>query len=308
MILIITHKIDFTADFVIDKLNKRKEPYIRLNCEDILSYNFRVSYQNGSMSNLFFDQSNFKSIWFRRTKFPTFDNELSPEEKIYLINETESLMKNVFGLLNNSTWLSNPSAVYAAENKLIQLKIAQEIGFKIPDTLITNSKNDIRYFYHEHKSRIVVKPISQTRLRYGKSTSFFFTSSVTEEIIASLDDFDLTPCIFQEEVEKEYEIRVTVVGEKVFSAVVYSQNDEVTKIDWRRKKLIFYETKLPEKINLYCVRLVKALGLQFGAIDIIKSTSGEYVFLEINPNGQWAWVESDTKMDISGAIIDFLTN
>jgi len=308
MILIITHKTDFTSDFVVDKLNKKNEPYLRFNCEDILSYNFRISYENGLLNKSFFNQSGFKSVWFRRTKFPIFHDDLSPEEKIYLINETDALMKNLFGLLGNSKWLSNPTAVYGAENKLMQLKIAQEIGFTIPDTLVTNSKDDIRHFYYQNKGRIIVKPISQTRLRHRQSTSFFFTSLVSDEIISSLNDLDLTPCIFQAEVEKEYEIRITVVGEKIFSAVVYSQKIEETKIDWRRKKLNFYEINLPETINLYCVNLVKALGLQFGAIDMIKSKSGEYVFLEINPNGQWAWIESDTKMNISGAIIDFLTN
>jgi len=117
----------------------------------------------------------------------------------------------------------------------------------------------------------------------------------------------LTPSIFQEYIEKDYELRITVVGERVFSAKVESQHNEKTKIDWRKEKLKFTEYKLPDAISKKCVLLLKTLDLNFGAIDLIKTKSGEYIFLEINPNGQWAWIEFDTKLEISEAIISFLT-
>lgn len=135
-----------------------------------------------------------------------------------------------------------------------------------------------------------------------------FTNVVPQNLIDQLEDFDLTPCIFQRNIPKKYEIRVTVIGEKVFAAAVYSQSDEEAKIDWRRKRLVFKEVQLPAEIENLCVQILKELNLGFGAIDLIKTPEGEYVFLEINPNGQWVWIENQTGQRISEAIIEYLTN
>lgn len=303
MILIISHKTDFTADFVINKLNQRNIGYKRLNCEDLFSQSFKLSLNN-NFEYLILGEENYKSIWFRRTKLPQID-DLVQEEKLYILNETESLFKNLFTTLPGK-WLSKPNFVYEAENKILQLKIAQEIGFNIPNTIVTNSRKEVVEFYKLNNENIIVKPISHTRIEYKDSLSFIFTNHISKKQIEEIDNYEINPCIFQENIPKEYEIRVTVVGEKVFAAAVYSQMDEETKIDWRKKKLKFVHTQLPPRISQLCVQLVKKLNLEFGAIDLIKNTKGDFIFLEINPNGQWAWIESQTDLKISEAIIDFL--
>ena len=136
MILIITHKEDFTADFVINKLNEREIAYYRFNCEDIDKENYLFSNQNHfsfQLNNL----NSFHSVWFRRTKLPQL-NIKNEAEKLYLLSEYDSLLNNLFLQLKTKKWLSNPTNVYQAENKIFQLHIAQEIGFVIPDTIITN--------------------------------------------------------------------------------------------------------------------------------------------------------------------------
>ena len=77
----------------------------------------------------------------------------------------------------------------------------------------------------------------------------------------------------------------------------------MSKTDWRKGNLKFYKSSLPEDISMKCVQLVKELNLSFGAIDIIKNIKGEYFFLEINPNGQWVWIENETKLKISHELI-----
>jgi glutathione synthase/RimK-type ligase-like ATP-grasp enzyme len=114
------------------------------------------------------------------------------------------------------------------------------------------------------------------------------------------------PCIFQENIEKRKEYRVTVVGDEVFSASVDSQSNEMTQIDWRRKKLKFRANILPKEIENLCIKLLMELGISFGALDLIETTKGDFYFLEINPNGQWAWIEIDTGLKISDSIIKFL--
>ncbi|WP_345005774.1 hypothetical protein [Snuella lapsa] len=113
--------------------------------------------------------------------------------------------------------------------------------------------------------------------------------------------------IFQNEISKEYELRVTVVNGKIFAAKIDSQSNDNTKLDWRKGRLKFSRYRLPQHIEEMCLRITSKLNLNFGAIDLIK-TKNNYVFLEINPNGQWVWIENDTGLNISDEIINFLTN
>lgn len=305
MILIITHKTDYTVDFVINKLNKQNIPYRRFNCEDILASDLSIHFSK-KIEYSILGKSHFNSVWFRRTQLPEI-NGLSGGEKLYVLNEIDSLIKNLLSILDVK-WLSKPMHVYNAENKLLQLKIAQEIGFEIPPTVITTSKEELRKFYKENEENIIIKPIAHTRIDDANNASFIFTNEVLESHIKNLDQYDLTPCIFQRNIAKQYEVRVTVVGDKVFAAAVNSQNETDTKTDWRKLKLPFYKIELPGDVKDKCVEIVKLLGLEFGAIDLIKDNNGNYVFLEINPNGQWVWIENDTGLEISNAIIENLLN
>lgn len=305
MIFIVTHKEDFTVDFVIEKLNQRDINYYRFNCEDVdqKGYSFKLGKSNEFLINKI---KNIDSVWFRRTKLPEVKAS-SDSEKLFLLNDYKTLLNNIYNLIESDKWLSKPQNVYNAENKLLQLKIAKEIDFIIPETIVTSSKEDLREFLKAHNNQVIIKPIDQGRIDEIEGFKNIFTNIISQEHINNLDEYDLTPSIFQEYIEKDYELRITVVGERVFSAKVESQKNEKTKIDWRKEKLKFSEYKLPDTISKKCVLLLKALELNFGAIDLIKTKSGEYIFLEINPNGQWAWIEFDTELEISEAIISFLT-
>ncbi|KQC00389.1 hypothetical protein [Pedobacter sp. Hv1] len=299
MILIITHKLDFTADFLINKLNDRKIEYRRLNCEDILSTNYSFEY-HPDMTFSIMGVPKYTSVWFRRTLLPDLDIEL-PQERKYILGEVEAFMKNIFSILD-AKWVSPPREVYHAENKLYQLKLAKKLGFKIPETLVTSDKEELKNFFGKH-DHIIVKPIFQTRISSPENAEFIFTNRVTKEQIDSLNSFDLSPCIFQREIEKTVELRITVVNGQTFAAQVKSQEDEETKTDWRKKKLAFTIFELPSHIHQLCIDLVREMGLVFGAIDMILSPDGTYTFLEINPNGQWVWIETETGLKISDAII-----
>lgn len=306
MILIITHKEDFTADFIIEKLNDSGVNYYRLNCEDI--DNETYSFENDEYFTFNTNGTkSFDSVWFRRPKLPDLKN-ISGAEKLYLLNDYDTLLDNIYQVIDSKRWLSHPKFVYRAENKILQLKIAQKIGFKIPDTIITNNHNKLREFILKHHNNVIIKPIRQGRFIHREGFKTIFTNKIDIEKIKLLTDFDLTPSIFQEYVSKEYEVRVTVVENKVFSAKVNSQLKNETKIDWRKEKIPFEKYDLPKSIGDKCIELTKHLNLSFGAIDLIKNKKGDYIFLEINPNGQWVWLEMDAGISISDEIIKFLTS
>ncbi|WP_109435647.1 MvdC/MvdD family ATP grasp protein [Aquimarina sp. AU119] len=305
MILIITHKEDFTADYVIEKLNKKGIEYFRLNCEDIDKYNYQ--FRNSNSFNFIINNiRSFDSVWFRRSKLPDIQTN-NEAEKLFLLSDYESLFDNIYYLIDSKKWLSHPRYVYAAENKILQLNTAKSIGFKIPDTLISNNKLEFKTFASANNNSIIIKPIRQGRIKEKNGFKSIFTNKVGLDKIQRVENFDLTPCIFQEYIEKEYEIRVTVVDKKVFSAKVDSQINEETKVDWRKKKIPFEKYLLPPAIVKKCITITESLNLSFGAIDLIKTIDGEYVFLEINPNGQWAWLEMEADLKISDEIINYLT-
>lgn len=213
-------------------------------------------------------------------------------------------MKNLWQL-TESRWLSHPDYINRAENKLLQLKKAAEIGFCIPDTLVSVNSVSIRDFYYKH-SKIIIKPLFNGKYVHNKDNSLIYTSVVLEKDLEDLDQSIKLHNIYQEYINKDVEIRVTVVNNNVFAAYVDSQNSKNTEIDWRKEKMPFSLFNLPDDVSKKCIQLVNDFNLSFGAIDLIKDTNGEYVFLEINPNGQWAWIEMDTGLMISDAIIKYL--
>jgi len=305
MILIVTHKQDFTADFIIDKLNSQNISYYRLNCEDCLTMNLSFKTDLNSVAVSIAGHQTFNSIWYRRTKFPSLTPE-SHDEHLYLVNEADMFMRNIFGLIKGR-WLSDPFSLERAENKFLQLEIARRIGLSVPETLVTSDRNAVKDFLLQH-DKAIIKPISTGRMSYSDQYSKqIFSNIVPKSIIESFETFDYTPAIFQKYIEKEYEIRITVIGSDVFAAKVNSQEEIETSTDWRRKKLPFIPYDLPNEIAQLCILMLNELNVGFGAFDFIKSKDGKYYFLEVNPNGQWVWIEKDTGLKISDSIIKYLT-
>lgn len=305
MILIITHKEDYTADFLIEKLNRKRICYYRLNCEDI----FSIPYSINPLSNtpLIIDgHTKFNSVWFRRFKLPEFE-KVNPKERLFLLKDFETLFNNIFEVLTPKIWFSKPDKIYKAENKLLQLTEARKIGFHIPQTLVTNNHFEFLNFYNDHFKKLIIKPIRQGRIEGSNGFKNIFTNVIQPEVIENIHDFDLTPCIFQNQIKKQYELRITVVKDKLFTVKIDSQSNQNTTIDWRKEKVPLIPVSLPSEIELKCIELVQNLGLSFGAIDMIYDIDGRYIFLEVNPNGQWAWIELETGLPISEAIISLLS-
>lgn len=303
MILIITHKEDYTADFVIAKLNERSIPYFRFNCEDYLDYDILVGYgkSSGISINGF---TQFSSVWYRRTKLPDI---MAPNEseRLYILGEIDTFMNNLFAMIE-SKWLSHPFFLEIAENKLFQLKLAKKIGFLIPETIVTTSADTLRKFLQQQNKNII-KPLGSGKVEYlDNNAKLIFTNELPKNLSQEIETYVLTPAIYQGQIEKDYEIRVTVIGHDVFAAKIDSQKDEATRIDWRRSPKQFEAYTLPDDIKDKCVTMLKELNISFGAFDLIKGVDGEYYFLEINPNGQWVWIEKETGQQISDSLIRFL--
>jgi len=315
MILVVTNKEDYTADFAILEMQRRGISYIRFNTEDFpqaitVSARFGNTGMRGHFSTpkgkVQFDE--IESVWFRRPVLPVPSPEIEePTAREFCAIESLSCLEGIWKSLD-CFWVSRPDSIRAAESKLLQLAVAAELGFSVPRTLVTCDPEEARLFL-ESIDKVVYKPMRQGRLSFADRTALVFTNVVTDKLVGELDRVKYAACLFQEYVPKTLEIRVTAFGPQVFATEIHSQSDERAIDDWRRAETLALPHRphaLPVEVETRCVRLLQVLDLAFGAIDMILTPEDEYVFLEINPNGQWAWIEQLTGVPMTQSLVDLL--
>jgi glutathione synthase/RimK-type ligase-like ATP-grasp enzyme len=311
-ILLITNKGDITTDFIVQRLHERKTSFYRLNTDEI-SKTIEISFDivNGSyfikdkLLNTQIDLTKFSAVYFRRPELPIPTQSLDSIEVEFIQSEITGVLEGMYRILQCAYWISNVFSIRNAENKIYQLMMAKDLGFRIPQSLISNSFENANKFFVDQRN-CIIKPIRVGRLGDEK---IIFTNRL-ESFPEDTDEIESCPQFFQEEIKKRGDVRVTVVGKKVFSALIHSQENPDTITDWRKgqMELNHSEHQLPIELEKLCIALVSQLELGFGAIDLILDEEGNYFFLEINPNGQWAWIESQLGFDISGEIVNLLIN
>jgi hypothetical protein len=209
-------------------------------------------------------------------------------------------------------WVPGPwSRLMRAQNKLSQLQLAQAVGFDIPETLVSNSPADFAEFYREANGELITKIVHSRAWRsIAEYEPLGYTQVVSKRDSGYAQTLKYCPTIVQAHVPKLFDLRVTVVGGGVYAAEIHSQQSGRSRADWRRhglRKTPCRVHDLPKEIEEKCLGIVEALGVTFGAIDIIVTPDGRYVFLEVNTlGGGWLWVEELTRMPITAAICELL--
>jgi glutathione synthase/RimK-type ligase-like ATP-grasp enzyme len=313
MILIITNKEDITADYVVLELQKRNIEYVRVNTEDFPTESFGNAVFNEDEELIFntpnkkIDLSRIKSVWYRRPIKPNIDSAIENDSvREFCLNEARDFLRGLWYSLD-CFWLSDIEAIKKAEHKIYQLKIAKELDLNIPKTIISNDPKKVEEFYYNCDDGMIIKPLFIGFIDDEKPKTIY-TSEVTLEDLEEKNSIKYAPSIFQEKINKKFDIRVTIIGKKVFAAEIHTNNKEKI-IDWRKleiDQLNHFEHELPKDLENKLISLVKKLGLEFGAIDLAVNEEGEYVFFEINPNGQWAWLEEVMEWPLSKEIVDLL--
>jgi glutathione synthase/RimK-type ligase-like ATP-grasp enzyme len=208
-------------------------------------------------------------------------------------------MEAMFGVLINEfsgTWISNPLVTRSAENKIIQLKAAQQIGFKIPKTLVSQDPYEIRKFCKSLKNEVVIKPVK------GTSLQAVFTRKITEEHLKSDYSLRLAPAMYQEFIPGNKHIRVHCFGNSVYAVLIESE-----LLDWRENlEIPFKIIDLDENMKKLSLSIVDVLGLKMGIIDIKLIDYSTPIWLEINPQGQFLFVEGLSGLNLSSFFSQFL--
>lgn len=313
-VLIITNKSDLTSDFIVKRLKERNIFFYRFNTEEISKSCFlTLDFQRNlfMLSDIIlcqqFNLKEFTSVYFRRPELPSIKtDDVSSGEILFLKNEFYYTLEGLYKILKDLYWISPIYAIREAENKIYQLELARAIGFSIPDSIVTNIYSDSLEFYNRNDTNCIVKPIKSGLIEDKDAPKVVFTNQLKER--PQKEQIEFSPNLFQTHIKKLYDVRVTMVGEKAFAVLIDSQKNADTLVDWRKGECPLKHTKieLPDRILKQCISLLKTLNLRFGAIDFILDTNGNFIFLEINPNGQWAWIEKQTGYEISKEIVNLL--
>lgn len=257
------------------------------------------------------DLQEVTGIWYRRLRVAQkIPATMDPELRKASVLESRTVFMGLLASAGAFT-LDPYNNVRQASHKQLQLQIARRIGLEIPRTLITNQAGGVREFFDSCKNGMISKMLSSFSVYEGKEEKVVFTNPVSLKDLDNLDGLDLCPMCFQENVPKKLELRITIVGNKVFAAAIDSQRSRLARDDWRREGLKLIESweqyKLPPGIETKLLRLMDALGLNYGALDMILTPGNRHVFLEINPAGEFFWLEfNNPKFPISAAIADVL--
>lgn len=244
------------------------------------------------------------AVWARKIWEPDISEDLDPVYRAACINESKEAMGAWLSCLYHLPWIDYPYIVRQAENKVLQLRTAVSSGLMIPDTIIGNDPSKVRTFYNKHNGKIVTKMLTALSISMDASRPFVYTSAVTEEDLESLDGLKYCPMIFQNMVDKEYELRVIYVDGEIFAGAINAKETEKGKVDWRlaRPGECWWEhSELPEDIKDKIVVFMRSMKLIYGAIDIIKTPDDKYIFLEVNPGGEWGMIEKFLDYPVSMA-------
>ena len=317
-VLIVTEKFDPHADHVIKVFNDRQIPFFRLNTNDFHD-DMRVGAESRDGSILLEDRwdrrhrfpHDTRAVWHRKPVDPGPPAAVSnPTTAHVILHETLEFM-SYLGCDRRIPWLNNPHDNRMAQRKFPQIRLATELGLRVPRTIITNDPAKAREFNRAVGGRLLCKSMKEQGF-VDETAHFIFSRKVArEEFEAQADVVALCPSFFQEYIEKDHELRITIVGDEVFCCRLDSQGVQGAETDWRRvdpSKVPHRIVRLDPGIEDKLKQMLQRYGLRYGAFDMIVTPAGEYVFLELNPNGQWLWIELVTGAPITNALVKELTH
>lgn len=246
------------------------------------------------------------TVWYRRPVPPVLPPDLDPDRAQWSSIEAHEALQGFLRTLD-ARWVNDPVDEAAAVSKPEQLRRARQYGLTVPETLITNTPTEASLFASAGPT--ICKPMGEGVLRADGTERIFFTRLLSKEDVAALDTIGPEPYLLQRQVRKQFDLRVTVIGDDLIAVRIGSQVDEETEVDWRRgdaNALDHEHVELPAETAASCLALVKSYGLKFAAVDFAIDRQGEYVFFEINPSGQWAWLEELAGVPLRARMADLL--
>lgn len=325
--------IEVTTEIVLDWLRAWGVPHVRINATDIArahqntSAVFSISKRDVSVrltiDGVDIDPADVKVVWFRRWTYSAdmsvpqlfADQSYRTDTNVFFAcshfyKELQGVTKFLFSSFSSAKWLGQPQT--SAPNKLLVLKLALEAGLDVPDTLVTADFNELQRFIAKHGA-VITKPIGDILLCTRDNRQFAtYTAAIDEEYLTEHAQHAAFPSLYQEKLEKKYEIRTFYLDGECYSMAMFTQQRPTTQGDFRKYchedpvRTVPY--KLPASIEVAIRKLMKELCLDTGSIDIVRTTDDRFVFLEVNPVGQFGMVSTPCNYNLEQKVARYLAD
>lgn len=310
MLLILTNREDLTADYLIIRLQERGIPYYRFNvdefpCNSEIVRAYSSIEQHGKIKGVLkgLDLEKVSVVWYRRSLLPPPIDAFGQENVFFVQHESRHFLEGAF-LSLNVPWVNPLGAVHTSERKLLQLRVAVECGLTIPETIISNCQKDLKEFVEKHQD-VICKPI-YSGLQLTRNGGYsIYTHKFNAENLEDKEAIQNCPTLLQRCIQKKTDIRLTFFGEKNFAVSINDFKGE-SPLDWRRPefKLSYKVITLPNQLINACSKMLKTLGLVYGAFDFVQDEDNNLFFLEVNPAGEWAWLDRVTSFNLRDELIN----
>lgn len=255
--------------------------------------------------------------WFGLIRPDHAESKMKPEARQFYLSQWQRLHRGLSLFLSQTGVFCVNSVPQGAacEEKVWQFELARRLGLTVPATLLTTDLAQVRSFYEANGGDIIYKPLVMPMVERPASEggrqrfATIYTNRVRPEQLEQTDDFQPSPCLFQGYVQKRTEVRVTIIGKHLFAAEINSQASARASLDWRRydySATTYQPYQLPADVEQKLLALTQQLGLVYGAVDLIVTPEGDHVFLELNPNGQFYWIEHMTKLPLTANLARML--
>jgi len=322
MIIVFSEIFDPSTDNVLMWLKKMNQPVVRINSiQELINQEFKIEFTSalsgGSLGGS--TVRGIKSVWFRRRPEFSHVNTVISHKSSYFDRILQEI-KSTQGVEESTAFnFVEPMLHHACQigslrnssiNKLFQLQLALECGLRIPPTEVITAKADLVKFYEKH-GEVIIKPLSNMSfVRYPDVLYANYTKTVSMDFIDRMPD-NFSPTLCQGYIDKEFEIRSFFLGEEEYSMAIFSQKNQKTVIDFRKYDRAHPNRRvpfnLPDDVRMKLIRFMNKAGINTGSFDIIRSKSGQFVFLEVNPVGQFGMVSVPCNYYIEKRIAEKLT-
>jgi glutathione synthase/RimK-type ligase-like ATP-grasp enzyme len=305
-VLIVTMADDSHADMIVEELGRRQVPVARFHTEDFPARSSISLFPVGNgleWDGIIATQgreirlSEVRSAWYRRPEEMGVAESVPPGLVDYSIANARDVLHAAYALIEHR-WLASPHRLRLAELKPIQVMAAARVGLRIPQTMFSNDYRRVTAFRRDLAGRDIscaVKSLTTTKvMTHDKKIWFPYTTIWSGEDSPDMaDSIGLTCAIYQEYMPRSLDIRIVVLGDQTFGACVDPSSDPDSVYDVRKGDLTrqWKPYDVPPEVAAALVTVTQALGLRFCSADFILTPDGELVFLELNPNGQWLWLD-----------------
>ncbi len=299
-ILIVSNANDLHALAVRRELTRLKCRVRLLACDELRSHHLSFEFSKAPylrIANRRVYVSDVSTIWWRR---PSLNQNLP--EGIFDDDQLDFINKNCASTLRSfliasfsGQWISSPEATDRAADKLYQLMVARQQGFRIPDTLISNDPKAVREFHQRHRGNIIAKAVRN-------SGRVFLATERVDLNKLSDNQMSAVPTIYQELIPGTRHLRVNCFGDRIHAALI-----ETDDLDWRPNiNVPINPFSVGADLEKRFIALLNAFDLRVGIMDLKISDRGDLVWFEVNPQGQFLFLEPLTGQNLLASFVDFL--